>query len=320
MTLNAVYTTLESPTFEGKSLSDCQVLVVDDERSSCLLISTILSEIVHCDSLHDPAKVIESCKSNPPDLIILDINMPLINGIDLCGELRNNSSTALVPIVFITGDGNAATQDKCWQAGASDFVKKPVVASTLIHRVKNLLQSKLRLELLSELTFKDQLTGLYNRYYLFTEIPTLLKRLAREQKKFSVMMLDIDYFKGFNDKYGHIEGDKCLRRVAQALKSQLLRPQDSIVRYGGEEFAVFLPDTDEEGCLHVGHKMIDAVAALGIHNTASPLHKVTISAGYVVTQPNSRASLENILQQADLSLYEAKLAGKAQLKGSVNTG
>lgn len=225
--------------------------------------------------------------------------MPLINGIDLCKALRDNCRTAHDPILFITGDGNAATQDKCWSAGASDFVEKPVVASTLIQRVKNLLQSKMRLELLSELTFKDQLTELYNRYYLVTEIPTLLKRLTREQKKLSVIMLDIDYFKGFNDKYGHIEGDNCLKAVAQTLIAQLLRPQDCIVRYGGEEFTVFLPGTDEKGCLHVGNKMIDAVAALGIPSTASALEMVTISAGYFVTQPNSRVSIEELLQEAD---------------------
>ena len=168
------------------------MLVVDDEQSSCLLITTILSDMVQCEFLKDPATVITFCEKQPPDLIIFDINMPGINCIELCQQLKQSRNTSACPVVFITGDGNAETQNKCWQAGASDYVRKPVIASTLVHRVKNILQSKLRLDLLTELTFKDQLTALYNRYYLFTEIPTQLKRLSRESKSLGVIMIDIN--------------------------------------------------------------------------------------------------------------------------------
>ena len=316
MTQSTAYTTLESTVYASKSIADCKVLVVDDEQSSCLLIATILSDIVHCDTLHDPTNVVVYCENQPPDLILLEINMPGINGIELCHLLKNNHKTSACPVLFITGDGNADTQNQCWQAGASDYIRKPVVASTLVHRVKNLLQSKLRLDLLTELTFKDQLTLLYNRYYLFTEIPTLLKRLSRDGKSLGVIMLDIDYFKGFNDRYGHVAGDKCLFEVAQTLKEHLPRPQDSIVRYGGEEFTVFLPDIPPQSCGMLGQSLVEAVRKLAIVNEASPLGVVTISAGYVVTSINNVQTLEHLLNEADLYLYEAKLAGKAQLKGA----
>jgi len=316
MTETTAYTTLEASVYASKSLADCKVLVVDDEQSSCLLIATILSDIVQCDCLHDPKTVVAYCEQRAPDLIVLDINMPGINGIDLCQQLKNNRKTLACPIIFITGDGDAETQNKCWQAGASDYVRKPVVASTLVHRVKNLLQSKLRLDLLTELTFKDQLTTLYNRYYLFTEIPTQLKRLSREHKSLGVIMLDIDYFKGFNDRYGHVAGDKCLFDVGQALKAQLPGPLDSVVRYGGEEFAAFLSDMTKEDCRQVGQRMVEAVSNLTIENEASPLGMVTISAGFVVSPENNALTLEQLLSEADLYLYEAKLAGKGRLKGN----
>ena len=316
MTQTTGYTTLEASVYASKGLADCTVLVVDDERSSCLVVTTILSDMVQCKFLHDPARVIGFCEQLPPDLIILDINMPGINGIELCQQLKQHSTTSACPVMFITGEGNAETQNMCWQAGASDYVRKPVIASTLVHRVKNILQSKLRLDLLTELTFKDQLTALYNRYYLFTEIPTQLKRLSRERKSLGVIMIDIDYFKGFNDRYGHVVGDKCLFDVAQTLKEQLPGPHDSIVRFGGEEFSVFLPDTTPEKCRNIGQSMVDAVANLSIDNEASPLAKVTISAGYVISPPSNTPGLEQLLSEADLYLYEAKLAGKARIQGS----
>ncbi|OFI34893.1 hypothetical protein BFC17_15095 [Alteromonas lipolytica] len=309
------YTTLKTFVFTSRSLSDCRVLVVDDERSSCLLISTILEGVVNCECLHHSENVFALCEQDPPDLIILDINMPGKNGIDLCHELKSQRSTAQCAIIFITGSSDAETQDKCWNAGANDFIKKPVVASTLIHRVKNQLQSQLRLELLSELTFKDQLTELYNRYYLMTEIPTLIKRIAREKASIGVIMLDIDFFKGFNDQYGHIAGDKCLHQVAKAMQQQLLRPQDAIIRYGGEEFAVILPFTDDDGCRHVGRKLLKAVANLNIVNATSQLNVVTVSAGYYVDHPDQNARIEDMIDQADQALYRAKQSGRACLQG-----
>ena len=116
-----------------------------------------------------------------------------------------------------------------------------MIAATLLHRVKNLLLSEMRLKLLSELTVRDPLTTLYNRYYLDNEVPKMFKHVVREQQHFGVIMIDIDHFKGFNDTYGHVDGDLCLQRVAAALRDCLRRPQDCIVRYGGEEFAIFFP-------------------------------------------------------------------------------
>ncbi len=306
---------LQTPSLTNRTLADCKVLVVDDEQASRLVLSSILEEFFQCTCIGDSASVISTCHELMPDLILLDVNMPGKDGLTVCRELKESAMSADIPVMFITGGGEAALQDKCWEAGASDFIAKPVVASTLIHRVKNILQSKLRLELISELTYRDQLTGLHNRYYLTSEIPTTLKHLVREKQPLGVIMTDIDNFKGFNDTYGHVEGDKCLQAVARALKTCLRRPQDCAIRYGGEEFVVFLPNTDQHGCEKVGNAMVSAVQALHLDNSASHLNEVTVSAGYVVTQPAQSSKLEDIINQADEQLYDAKSTGKNKLTG-----
>ncbi|GAA6203936.1 diguanylate cyclase [Thalassotalea sp. SU-HH00458] len=309
------YSTIKAQTFLGKTLSDCQVLIVDDEQASRLILTSVLEEFVRCTSTGDCLIVADLCRDIKPDLVILDVNMPDKDGITICKELKQSAQTVDVPILFITGSVEPSSQDICWEAGAADFIAKPIVASTLIHRVRNLLQSKLRLDLLSELTFRDQLTGLNNRHYLVTEVPAILKNTIRENQFLGVIMIDIDYFKGFNDTYGHVDGDKCLVSVASALKACVRRPKDCVIRYGGEEFLVFLPDTDQQGCLLVGQAIVKTMYELNIVNSSSPNKMVTVSAGYVVTQPNNNVKLEDIINDADQALYEAKQSGRNKLKG-----
>jgi diguanylate cyclase (GGDEF)-like protein len=298
-----------------KSLPDCQVLIVDDEQSSRLMLSSIINEFAKCHTVDDSCLVYETCENIRPDLILLDVNMPKKDGLTLCRELKRTSNFVDIPIIFVTGSADPNVQDNCWEAGGVDYIEKPIVASTLVHRVKNALQNALRLSLLRELIFHDQLTELYNRYYLATEVPLLLKHAARDSDPFSVIMLDIDYFKGYNDTFGHIKGDACLKLVAAAINDSVKRPQDCVVRYGGEEFLVILPDTNRDGCINVGKGLVDAVDALTITNSASPLGKVTVSAGFSACQPSQTTSIEQLIGEADRALFEAKSQGKNRLCG-----
>tara|TARA_Y100000766_G_C18869387_1_gene587449 strand:- start:90 stop:1043 length:954 start_codon:yes stop_codon:yes gene_type:complete len=309
------YTTLQVPQLQGKSLSDCRVIIIDDEESSRILLSSVIEEFAQCYALDDSREILHKCLELQPDLILLDVNMPGRNGLEICRELKQHRETSDIPVFFITGGLDPSLQDKCWEAGASDFIVKPVVASTLTHRVKNTLQNRLRFMLLSELTFRDPLTGVYNRYYLSTEIPLMLKHVIREQQCFGVIMIDIDLFKHFNDTYGHVAGDKCLQSVATALQHSIRRPQDCIIRYGGEEFVIFLPNTDRKGCELVGNQLLTTVRELNIENDKSPFEIVTISIGYVASQPGHDADIETLISEADLSLFEAKESGRNQLKG-----
>lgn len=310
MTLLSEYTTFEEPQFKTKELSECRALIVDDDQTSQLVLDAILQDIIITECNDDSLNMVEYCLQTKPDMVLLDLNMPGKDGITVCKELKANKDTADIPVVFITGSDKPEDQDRCWEAGASDFINKPVVASTLQHRVKNLLLSKIRLDLLTEQTFRDQLTGLYNRYYMHAEIPAIFKHCVRENASFGVMMIDIDNFKSFNDTYGHLEGDNCLAQVAGALTHTLRRPQDKILRYGGEEFVVFLPNTEQEGMKQLAQAMCTNVENLNIENAASGNGVVTISVGYVVTHADYQTSLGKLVNEADQALFEAKQAGK----------
>ena len=273
-------------------------------------MDAILQDIVITECSDDNLNMVAYCLQSKPDVVLLDLNMPGKDGITVCKELKANKHTVDIPVVFITGSDKPEDQDRCWEAGAADFINKPVVASTLQHRVRNLLLSKIRLDLLTEQTFRDHLTGLYNRYYMRAEIPAILKHCVREQASFGVMMIDIDNFKSFNDTNGHLEGDNCLAQVATALKNTLRRPQDKVLRYGGEEFVVFLPNTEKEGIRQLARAMCANVEKLNIGNPASSNGVVTISVGYAVTQADHETSLGKLVNEADLALFEAKQAGK----------
>ena len=203
------------------------------------------------------------------------------------------------------------------EVGASDFVMKPVNASTLTHRVKNHLQSKLRTEQLARMTFYDQLTSLYNRLYLTNEVPSVIKQVARDKGKVGAIMVDVDHFKLFNDTYGHLEGDACLQQVATLLAKTVKRPQDTVVRFGGEEFLLILPFVDGEGVKRVASNLIRAVTEVNIPHKKGVNGRVSISAGFACWDAVKvvEESLEALLEDADVNLFQAKEKGRNQAQG-----
>lgn len=300
-----------------KPFVSCKVLIVDDEPGSRLLLSTILEPIVECITASTGGEAIGICESVQPDLILLDMNMPDMDGLSVCRTLKANESTANIPVMFVTSTIDVETENDCWEVGACDFVMKPVTASTLIHRVKNHLQSKLRTELLEKMTFHDQLTGLYNRLYLSNEIPLLIKQVARDNGTIGVIMLDIDFFKLFNDKYGHVEGDSCLQQVAQAIADNVKRPKDAAIRYGGEEFMVVLPYTDLDGVEKIALDIQASLAVKDIDHYAGIGNKVTLSAGFAVMDANDirETGIVPLIEAADAHLFASKENGKNQVNG-----
>ena len=194
---------------------------------------------------------------------------------------------------------------------------KPVNASTLTHRIKTHLQNKLRTEFLKMMTFHDQLTGLYNRMYLTNEIPLLIKQVARDKGTVGAIMIDIDYFKLFNDTYGHLEGDICLQKVAQIVSDTVKRPKDAVIRFGGEEFLVVLPYIDHQGTKLVAHQLVEAVAKARIPHGKGIENRVSISAGFAVWKATDvvEDDVAALIEDADISLFEAKELGRNQAKG-----
>ncbi len=300
-----------------KPYEECNVLIVDDEQMSRMLLESILESVFTCFTAESGEEAIAYCKANLPDLVLLDMNMPDINGLDVCTALKASPETNHIPVIFVTSTMDIDSENACWEVGASDFVMKPVNASTLTHRIKTHLQNKLRTEFLEMMTFHDQLTGLYNRMYLTNEIPLLIKQVARDKSTVGAIMIDIDYFKLFNDTYGHLEGDICLQKVAQIVSDTVKRPKDAVIRFGGEEFLVILPYIDHQGTKLVANQLVEAVADAKISHGKGIENRVSISAGFAVWKACDvvEEDVAALIEEADISLFEAKELGRNQAKG-----
>lgn len=300
-----------------KPFTQCRVLIVDDESMSRAVLEAILEPVFQCELVTSGYEAIAYCKEHDVDLVLLDMNMPEFDGLAVCTALREDERTQLIPVIFVTATLDATSENTCWEVGASDFVVKPVNASTLIHRVKTHIQNKLRTDFLEKMTFHDQLTGLYNRMYLSNEVPALIKQLARDNAPVGALMIDIDYFKLFNDTYGHLDGDICLQRVANIIRKTVKRPKDLVIRFGGEEFLVLLPYTDKRGVELIASKLIESVREADITHEKGIDGSVSISAGYSIMNAQSLKGghIAPLLESADNQLFEAKAMGRNQACG-----
>ncbi|WP_412722379.1 diguanylate cyclase domain-containing protein [Alteromonas sp. D210916BOD_24] len=291
-----------------KPYSECDVLIVDDEPMSRMVLTTILEPVFRSRKVKSGKEAIGACLKTKPDLVLLDMNMPDINGLDVCEALKANSETEDIPVIFITSTLDIESENACWEVGASDFVIKPVNASTLIHRIKTHLQNKLRTEFLENMTFHDQLTGLYNRMYLSKEIPLMVSQIARDKGSVGVIMIDIDFFKLYNDTYGHLDGDICLQQVANIISGCVKRPKDAVIRFGGEEILVVLPYIDKKGAKTMANMLVNKVREAAIPHSKGIGGFVSISAGYAVSKAKTVVNIdpEELLEAADVELFEAK--------------
>ena len=300
-----------------KPFKECNVLIVDDESMSRLLLESILSSIFSCSEEESGKEAIEYCSAHKPDLVLLDMNMPDLDGLDVCRALKANPETKDIPVIFVTATMDVDSENACWEVGASDFVMKPVIASTLIHRIKTHLLNKLKTDYLELMTFHDQLTGQYNRMYLTSEIPLLIKQVARDEAKVGAIMIDIDYFKLYNDTYGHLIGDECLKQVAKIIADTVRRPKDAVIRFGGEEFLVLIPYADLQGVSQIANRLVTAVREAAIPHVKGINNNVSISVGYAVRHARDvvEDDVSSLIEDADILLFEAKESGRNQAVG-----
>ncbi|MEO2280792.1 GGDEF domain-containing response regulator [Pseudoalteromonas pernae] len=292
------------------------IYIVDDEEISLEILKELLKPLGEVVGFADGASCVEACENKLPDIIIMDVNLGAVSGLQICRKLKSMSSTKDVPIIFITASQNTHAESECWQAGGADFVNKPVNAMTLQHRVRSQLRYKQQADQLRQLTYVDELCGIYNKRYLIDSLTRDVRAAKRSHSAISLLMVDIDWFKPFNDFYGHLHGDTCLKEVAQTLKSCLLRPNDYIARYGGEEFTCVLNGTNEEEAITVATRMMEAIAHANIKHEKSEFGHVTISIGIFCAQRIENLQDKTILQHADNNLYEAKRRGRSQIVSS----
>lgn len=308
------------------------LLVVEDNSFLLAYLQSLLSPYYRVAVAIDGIEGLEKAKSLQPHLILSDQIMPRQNGLDLLKEIRNTPELSSTPVIFLTARSGMEARIESLDAGADDYIAKPFDERELLARVRNLLrthaaeqqltvlnrqlqQQKRQLETVNRalqyLATYDSLTEVRNRRSFNEYMDTEWRRLAREEAPLSLIMCDIDYFKLYNDTYGHQAGDECLRQVAAVLQRSVKRSADLVARYGGEEFAVVLPNTDIQGAAIVAETIAEQVRGLQIVHAKSAVSEyVTLSLGVACCIPAPMSQPGTLIAIADESLYRAKKAGR----------
>ena len=299
--------------------SQSLVLIVDDEPFIRLILRHFLErEGYQIAEAQNGIEAIKVFKQLHPDIVLLDALMPDMDGFECCTQLELLDRNKHTPILMITGLNDEESVDRAFEVGAMDYITKPVHWPVLRQRVKRLIeQSQLQQKLeainveLQLLATIDGLTQVANRRRFEEYFNQEWQRMKRDKCPLSLILCDVDFFKLYNDTYGHRVGDRCLQEIAKALKNTIKRPGDLVARYGGEEFAVILPNTDTEGATHVANNICHAVRTLAIpHKNSQVSPHVTISAGFTTEIPEPDSDLEEMIYVADRALYQAKAAGR----------
>jgi len=296
------------------------ILLADDDLfTRRFLTACFAQENEYCVvEVDNGAACLEAYHTAEPDIILLDASMPIMDGFECCHRLRGHESAASLPILMITGLNDSASVDRAFDAGATDYVTKPIHWPVLRQRVRLYIERhqfhqdlKRANRLLRKMATLDGLTQIPNRRSFDGRLQREWQRLARESRPLALALFDVDFFKGYNDTYGHLAGDNCLRQIAAAAQQTVRRPADLVARYGGEEFALLMPNTGEAGAMAIAHQLRHAVGQLGIYHGASPLdHQVSLSVGVASLIPTAEEPAESLINAADVALYRAKAQGR----------
>lgn len=293
------------------------ILVVDDDPSITLLLAEILKDRYDVSIATDGETAIDAFRKRVPDLVLLDVTMPGLDGYEVCRMLKANAKTAHVPIIFVTVRDRIEDEIKGLDAGAVDFLAKPLHPTVVLARVRIHIALKQQADQLRGLASTDVLTGVANRRRFDESLESEWRRCRRNRAPIALIMIDIDHFKRYNDAYGHVDGDACLTQLANALKDGLRRPRDLLARYGGEEFICLLPETGLDSATQRADELGRAVEQLNIvHAHSSAGAVVTVSRGVSATVPTAETEASDLVRVADAMLYAAKRSGRNQTMSS----
>lgn len=293
-----------------------KILVIDDTQANIEVLLEILSEKYDVMAALDGKSGIEIALEDKPELILLDVMMPEMDGYEVCKVLKGKFTTAQIPIVFLTAKTDEESIECAYDIGASDYVSKPFKPKELLARVNkeikvqqlisSLEKSQEELKLLSSI---DHMTKLYNRRYFSNASEYMLELAKRNKSEMAVVMLDIDKFKGINDTYGHKIGDEVIINLAIILK-KFSRKSDVVCRWGGEEFLILLPETSRAGALKISESLREKVEGFTLFTDDDTKINFTISIGVSCVDIKKEINLEMAIHRADEALYEAKKNGR----------
>ena len=294
-----------------------RLLVVDDQPVNIQALYQAFAADHQVLMATTGAQALALCASQQPDLVLLDVVMPGMDGHEVCRQLKSDPATRDIPVIFVTAHNDEAAETQGLDLGAVDFISKPINPKIVRARVRTHLTLKAQADLLRQWVYIDGLTGVYNRRHFDERLAAEWARAMRNSAALSVVLIDVDLFKRYNDRYGHQAGDDCLRRVAAALKAGIRRPGDLAARYGGEEFVCLLPDTDLPGALILARQLGAAVQALQIaHDASAVANVVTVSLGVGSKAGTAQGSAAALLRAADAQLYRAKAEGRNRACGA----
>ncbi|MCE1241534.1 MAG: diguanylate cyclase [Azonexaceae bacterium] len=287
------------------------VLVVDDAKQNRDLLTELLRHEYRVILAKNGSQALERAQELQPDLILLDVMMPDMSGLQVIQQLKNDDRTRHIPVIFISALDSPGDEERGLDLGAVDYIRKPFHPSIVRKRVRNHLLSVHHRRLLEQLAMIDSLTEIANRRRYDESLENEWRRCARLDLPMSLGIIDVDHFKAYNDHLGHAAGDQALHRIARALQDFVRRPGDLVARYGGEEFALLLPGTDVAAAGSIGNDIQACVAALQLPHPASPISNVvTVSLGGITTIPRGGQVDPAFFVAADQALYVAKAAGR----------
>lgn len=291
-----------------------KVLIVDDEKANRKILKELLQDEATIIFAKNGEQAIELARKHLPDLILLDVIMPDRSGFDVIEDIKNDKHTMNISVIFVTGLANSDDEERGFDLGGCDYIYKPFKANIVIARVMMHLELIKQRKILNEIAHIDALTGISNRRKMDIVLADELAANKRDKKKLAVALIDVDYFKPYNDNYGHGAGDAALKKIATSFREVLQRPRDFAARYGGEEFLIILPNSSIEGTKLIISNIVQALADKEIkheHSKASDL--LTISIGAVLVGDEQATTPAEVLLQADKLLYQAKENGRNQL-------
>lgn len=306
--------TSQSPTAPMTMRADKPLLLlVDDQASNLQLLQEMFKDDYEVSVATSGREALEVCRASLPDLILLDILMPEMDGYTVCQHLKSDALTKDVPVIFLTAQKDPLEAARALDVGGVDFITKPFLVRVVQARVRTHLTLKYQADRWRSLALLDGLTGVGNRRHFDATLQAEWRRCARTGQPLSLIMIDVDLFKSYNDHYGHPAGDACLQSIASVLRSGFTRSHDIVARYGGEEFVCILPDTPLDGAERKANELEKAVRDLGIaHETSAVADVVTISLGVAVAKPVKGKDAADLVAAADAQLYLAKQAGRGR--------